>query len=224
MQRPAKSIRTILQQQIKAVQGSVEDPRSETFNRLMLALGLDLQSLRRLLELHPHPIIEEMTQAEIEEWALAGMLPVIQSNKSALLGHSIRLLGQLFANSEEIKTLSQDLAFLAMLERLSPGTSVLQLCAGGRAFVLYVLHTIGLDAPQDLIDEAVCDYRRIVPQLETAIEFNAIAELLKDPSADWAEFFESVVGDRMDSSPSRSEVSRKMQKIARKPDGYIEAS
>ena len=116
------------------------------------------------------------------------------------------------------------MAFLTMLERLRPGAGVLELCAGDRAFVLYVLHTIGLDAPQDLLDEAICDYRRIVPQLEKAIEFDAIAELLKDPDADWAEFFESVVSDRLDSNPSREEILKKMQRIAREPDGYIKAN
>jgi hypothetical protein len=224
MRRPVKSVQTILEQQIRAVQSSEKDPRSEVFDRLVAALGIDMQVLRHLLESHPHPIIEEMTQAEIEEWALAGMLPVIQSSKSALLGHSIRLLGRLSAESEEIKTLSQDMAFLTMLERLRPGAGVLELCAGDRAFVLYVLHTIGLDAPQDLLDEAICDYRRIVPQLESAIEFDAIAELLKDPDADWAEFFESVVSDRLDSNPSKEEILRKMQRIAREPSGYIEAN
>ena len=101
MRRPVKSVQAILGQQIRAVQSSDKDPRSEVFDRLVAALGIDMQVLRHLLESHPHPIIEEMTQAEIEEWALAGMLPVVQSNKSALLGHSIRLLGRLSAESEE---------------------------------------------------------------------------------------------------------------------------
>ena len=95
MRRPVKTVQATLQQQIKAMQASEKDPRSEVFNRLVAALGVNTQVLRHLLESHPHPIIEEMTKAEIEEWALAGMLPVIQSSKSALLGHSIRLLGRL---------------------------------------------------------------------------------------------------------------------------------
>jgi hypothetical protein len=224
MQKPVRSPAATLQRQLEQViLGHLADrkpsPSELSVNRLMMALAITKEALMQLLEFHPHARIVEMDREEIESWMASGAKPIASTAAPEYFDHVARLLSDISLNFAEISQLSADTEFLTMLQRLSPGTHILQLDAISRAFVLYCQHTIGWDCQQYQIDKVVWDYPRISKALAEAIEFEAIATLLRDPESDWKDFFDTII-EPVQPKPqlTSAQIRAKFAKEARKYD------
>jgi hypothetical protein len=198
--RPVKRLEVYVQQQLEEAitrnkpQGGKSFP-SQNIERSMIALGVDARFVAKLLAANPEPDIEAMTRTEIEEWMRAGLPVASQMPNRLLEGHVSRLLSQLVADSEEIKILSTDLEFMATLARLSPGLSIFSLNPVGRAFVLCIAKTMGLEASDEELVSAVLSYREIAEKLQLVIDYEGISFALQDPEINWIEFFNEIIGD-----------------------------
>jgi hypothetical protein len=213
MKKPVRSVEaTIARQLEQAILGhkaSIQpSPSQLVVNRLMMALGVSVEGLAALMAAHPHPLLAEMDKAEIETWMASGAQPVAETSPQQYMEHAARLLGQLSIDRAEMSKLGNDLDFLATLQRVSPGTNILQLDAVSRAFVLYCQHMIGREAEQGLLDAACADYPRIAAALAEAIGYGAIGMLIKDPEADWVEFFTTLLEPTAEKPPLTSDQIR----------------
>lgn len=198
--KPVKSLETHIRQQLESAIDRHQPSQgkslsTQTIERSMIALGVDAKFVARLLALNPEPDIETMTKEEIESWMNAGLSVAQQMPNELLEDHISRLLSQLVADAEEIKILSADIEFMAVLARLSPGLSLFSLTPIGRAFVLYVAKTLGLDASDDALILAVLNYRQIAEKLKSVIEYEGVSFALQDSETDWIEFFTEIIGD-----------------------------
>lgn len=221
-QKPVRSAAATLQRQLEhVISGHIADrkpsPSELIVTRLTMALAITKEALMQIMVFHPHARIVEMDREEIESWMASGAQQIASTTAPEYFDHVARLLSDISLNFAEISQLSADLEFLAMLQRLSPGTHILQLDATSRAFVIYCQHMIGWECPQHEIDKVVWDYPRISKALAEAIEFDAIATLLKDPESDWREFFDTLIEPPQPKpQPTSDQIRAKFAKEARK--------
>jgi hypothetical protein len=226
--KPVRNPVVTLQRQLEqAISGQFANrkpsPSELIVTRLMMALAITKEVLMQLMAFHPHARILEMDREEIEAWMASGAPPITDTSTPEYFDHVARLLSDISLNFAEISQLSTDVEFLAMLQRLSPGTHILQLDAISRAFVIYCQHTIGWECPQHEIDKAVWDYPRISKALAEAIEFDAIATLLKDPESDWREFFDTLIEPaqpkpQLTNDQIRAKFAKEARKYAQLPE------